>query len=147
MGLRSRHTHSPAARNQPTTGISMRASTRSSRRPQTIMGPVNEVRRCLYGPEGCRGLTTEGSAADGPDADGRVVNVAPIHSPRNGPPAHIPLVGEPEDEPKADKHGGNKAEGRTAKMASLFSLMTPHVSALGPMISAMETGSTLSLSC
>ena len=80
-----------------------------------IMGMLNEVRRSLYGPEGCRGLMTEGSAADGPDADGRVVNVAPIHSPRNGPPGPHPLVGKPENEPKADKHGGNKAEGRNGE--------------------------------
>jgi hypothetical protein len=62
MGLRSKHTHSPAARNQPAMGISMRASTRISKRHQMIMGTVNELRRSLYGAEGCKGFTTEARA-------------------------------------------------------------------------------------
>ena len=52
-----------------------------------IMRRLSELRRSLYGPEGCRGLTTEGSGADGPDVAGGVVRVAPIDfeaaSPRN----------------------------------------------------------------
>jgi hypothetical protein len=31
-----------------------------------IMGTISQLHRSLYGPEGCRGLTTEGSGADGP---------------------------------------------------------------------------------
>ena len=58
----------------------------------------------------CRSL----GAANGPDVAGRLVSVAPIHS-KNGLLAHIPLVGEPEDEPKADQNGGDKAEGRNGE--------------------------------
>ena len=55
-----------------------------------IMGTISELCRSLYGPEGGRGLTTEGSEANGPDAAGRVVTVAPIHFLRNGPPGPQP---------------------------------------------------------
>jgi hypothetical protein len=46
--------------------------------------------------------------------------VVPFISPRNGPLAHIPLVGEPEDEPKADWYGGDKAEGRNGEDGQPF---------------------------
>jgi hypothetical protein len=45
--------------------------------------------------------------------------VAPFISPRNGPLAHILLVGEAEDEPKAEEHGGDKADGGNGQGASL----------------------------
>ena len=49
---------------------------------------ISEVFSSSYAPEGCRGLVTEGSGADGPDVAGGVVRVAPIDfeaaSPRNG---------------------------------------------------------------
>ena len=67
-----------------------------------IKGTISEPRRSLYGPEGSKGLTTEGSGVDGPDVTGGVVTVAPIYLPRNGPLAHIPLVEEPAYEPKGD---------------------------------------------
>jgi hypothetical protein len=76
-----------------------------------IMGTISELRRSLYGPEGSKGLTTEGSGVDGPDAAGGVVTVAPIYLPRNGPLAHIPLVKEPANEPKGDQHDADEAEG------------------------------------
>jgi len=60
-----------------------------------IKTTISEVFSSSYGPEGCRGLVTEGSGADGPDVAGSVFIP-------NGPLAHIQLVGEPEDEPKAD---------------------------------------------
>ena len=65
-----------------------------------IIGRLSELCCSLYGPEGSKGLTTERSGVDGPDAAGGVVTVAPIYLARNGPLAHIPLVEEPEDEPK-----------------------------------------------
>ena len=37
------------------------------------------------------------------------------HSFQNGRLAHIPLVGEPEDEPKADQNGGDIAERRNGE--------------------------------
>ena len=67
-----------------------------------IKGTISEPRRSLYGPEGSKGLTTEGSGVAGPDVTGGVVTVAPIYLPRNGPLAHIPLVEEPAYEPKGD---------------------------------------------
>jgi hypothetical protein len=39
---------------------------------------ICEVFSSSYGPEGCRGLVTEGSGADGPDVAGGVVRVAPF---------------------------------------------------------------------
>ena len=63
--------------------------------------------------------------------------VAPFISPRNGPLAHIFLVGEAEDEPKPTSSAATKPTAETAKVASLYSLMTPNASALGPMIPAM----------
>jgi hypothetical protein len=87
QGRRSRQIDSSAARNQLTTAISVRASPRTSRRSQMIKTMIFEVSSSSYGPEGCRGLMTEGSGADGPDVAGGVVRVAPIDfeaaSPRN----------------------------------------------------------------
>jgi hypothetical protein len=65
-----------------------------------IIGTISKLRRSLYGPEGCRGLVTEGSGMDGPGVAGGVVTGAPICLPRNGPLAHVPLVEEPANEPK-----------------------------------------------
>ena len=58
--------------------------------------------RPLGGPEGSKGLTTERTGVDGPRRGWRCSH-GPFHLfAENGPRAHIPLVGESEDEPKGD---------------------------------------------
>jgi hypothetical protein len=62
---------------------------RSATKKPQMTRRTSQICRSLGGPEGCKGLTTEGSAADGPDLAGGVVTVAPISfrapSLRNGP--------------------------------------------------------------
>ena len=62
-----------------------------------IMTTNSEVFRSSGGLEGC----TERSGAHGPDVAGRAVSETPIHFREMDRWPH-PLVGEPEDEPKAD---------------------------------------------
>jgi hypothetical protein len=106
-----------------------------------IMGRLSELRRSLYGPEGSKGLTTERSGVDGPDVAGGEVTVAPIYLPRNGPLAHIPLVKEAEDEPKAASTTPTNPRAETEKTASCFSLMPPHASTRRPLPRAESGGS------
>ena len=78
------------------------ASTRISIRPQNGHGDGQGSTSLLVLPGRLQRIDDRGSAADGQDADGRVVNVLPFTLREMDRLAHIPLVGEPEDEPKAD---------------------------------------------